>query len=127
MPKKVAGSIRKITLDGITFDAFGSTNIKATPSEYSNEAIATSGDNLRKMVKRATVREGVDIKADGAELEILRALADALDDFSMSYTTAAGDVYRASGWIELESHETEEAKATVKMFSRSNEWECFLG
>jgi hypothetical protein len=43
----------------------------------------------------------------------------------MSYTEASGDVYRASGWIEFESHETEENRATIQMHPR-NDWSAFL-
>jgi hypothetical protein len=121
----VTGSIRKVTLDGVTFEAFSSANFKETGSQYMNEAIATSGENLRKVTKRPDVVEGVELKVNGEERDYLVSLNERLDDFPMSYETANGDVRRCTGWIEFESRETEDSKATVKMFPR-NRWEEFL-
>ena len=121
----VSGSIRKVTLDGTTFDVAADTNIKETVSGYENDVVPTSGRNIRKMTKRAEVVEGVTILANGHEREILKELAERTEDFPMSYETAGGDVYRATGWIEIESRETEELKAAVKMFPR-NSWESFV-
>ncbi|MCP4745035.1 MAG: hypothetical protein GY874_02685 [Desulfobacteraceae bacterium] len=121
----VTGTIRKVVLDGITFDAMGAANIKETGSGWENDVIVTSGRNIRKMTKRAETREGIDIAANGTERELLQELAERMDDFPMSYETAAGDVYRCVGWIEFEARETEESKATIKMFPRDT-WESFL-
>lgn len=121
----VTGTPRKVTLDGVTYDVFADTNIKATVSAFENTAVPTSGRNMRKMVKRPQSREGITLVANGAELEALQSLAERLDDFPMSYETAAGDVYRATGFIEFESHETEENRATVMLHPRQG-WESFL-
>lgn len=121
----VTGTLRKVTLDGVTYDVFADSNIKATPSKFENTAVPTSGRNMRKMVKRAQSREGVTLVANGLEQEALKSLAERQDDISMSYETAAGDVYRATGWIEFESHETEENRASIQMHPR-DEWEAFL-
>lgn len=121
----VSGSLRKVTLDGVTFDVFGDTNISATPSAFENTSVPTSGRNMRKMMKRSEIRESVTIVANGAEQEALKELAERLTDFPMSYETAGGDVFRATGWIEFESHETEENRATIQMHPRQS-WEAFL-
>lgn len=121
----VTGTPKKVVLDGVTFNVFADTNIKATPSAYENTAIPTSGPNIRKMVKRAEVREGITLVADGSEQEALKELAERTSDFPMAYETASGDVYRAVGWIEFESHETEENRATISMHPR-RDWEAFL-
>jgi hypothetical protein len=122
----VSGSIRKVTLDGITYQAKSSANFKETVSEFTNEAVATSGDNLRKMTKRPNMVDSVELIVNGAERDTIKVLADGQDDIPMSYETAAGDVYRAVGWIELESRETEENTVSVKMYPRDNTWESFL-
>ena len=121
-----SGSIRKVTLDGITFDVPADANFKETPSQYETDAIPTSGRNIKKMTKRVRVVDGVSIICNGAERELLKDLAEGHKDIPMSYETAGGDVYRATGWIEFESRETEELKATVKMFPRNNRWEAFV-
>ena len=116
MGDTIVGTIQSVTLDGITFDVFPDSNIKENASLYKNEAVATSGANLRKMTKQVTSRESVVIAANGQELDILKAMAENPGDITLSYMTAAGDVYRAKGWIELENRETEENKATIALF-----------
>lgn len=122
----VTGSIRKVTLNGITFDAMADANFSEIGSQFENEAVPTSGRNLRKMTRRAKNVESVVLACDGSEREIISNLADQVDDFPMSYETASGDVYRATGWIEFENRETEEGRATIQMHPRNNEWQPFL-
>lgn len=121
----VTGTIRKVTLDGVTFDVFADTNIKEVGGKYENSAIATSGRNMHKMVKRVEEREGITLAANGAERELLKEMSERNTDFSMSYETAGGDIYQATGWIEFESRETEENKAAIKMMPR-NDWSVKL-
>ena len=121
----VAGTIRKVVLDGVTFDVPLDINITEIGSAYENDSIPTSGRNMRKMTKRSETREGVVLMANGAERAVIRELADRTTDFTLAYETAGGDSYKAQGWIEFENRETEENRATVKLFPRG-EWESFL-
>lgn len=121
----LVGTLKKVTLDGITFNAHADANISETGSKNENSSLATSGRNLRKVLKRPEIRESVVLACNGAEREIIKQLDERLDDFPMSYTTAAGDVYRCSGWIVFESRETEEGRATIQMHPRED-WESFL-
>lgn len=121
----LAGSLRKVVLDGTTFSVFADANIDEVGSAYENDAIPTSGDNIRKMIKRVETREGVVIACNGAERDMLKDLAERREDFPMSYETAAGDVYRCTGWIEFEKRETEEIRASIKLIPRQG-WESFL-
>jgi len=119
------GSIRKLTLDGVTFDVMADTNVNEMGSRYEVEAVPTSGRSLKKMVRRSEDRESVVVACNGAEREILKELAERIEDYSMSYETAAGDVYRTTGFIEFESRETEESRATLKLIPRDR-WESFV-
>lgn len=121
----ITGTLRKVTLDGVTYDVFADSNVSAIPSAYENTAIATSGRNMHKMTKRVQSRTGLVIVANGAEQEALKTLAERQDDIKMSYVTAAGDTYHAEGWIEFETHETEENRASIQMHPR-RDWEAFL-
>lgn len=120
-----AGSIRKVTLDGITFDTLADTNITEMGSQYEVEGIPTSGGNIKKMTRRVETRESVIIACDGAERDILKGLAERIEDYPMSYETAAGDVYRSPGYIEFVSRETEENRAEITMIPRET-WDSFL-
>ncbi len=121
----VAGTIRKVILDGVTYDAMGDTNITEVGGAFENESIPTSGRNIKKMTKRPENREGVVIACNGAERELLKELSERLTDFTLAYQTAGGDTYRAVGWIEFENRETEENRATVQLHPRST-WDAFL-
>lgn len=121
----VTGTLRKVTLDGVTFDVMADTNVSEIGNAWQNEGVPTSGRNIRKMTRRVEAREGVVLACNGAERELIKALADRTDDFPMSYETAAGDVYRAVGFIEFENRETEEGRATVQLIPR-NGWDSFL-
>jgi hypothetical protein len=121
----VTGTPRKVTLDGITFDVFADTNIKEVGSKWENAAVPTSGRNMHKMTKRVESREGITLATNGAERDILKELSERNTDFPMSYELASGDVYRATGWIEFESRETEENRSTVMLHPRTD-WSAFL-
>jgi hypothetical protein len=121
----ITGTLRKVTLDGVTFDVMADTNVNEVGSAFQNEAIPTSGRNLKKMTRRVEARGGVALACNGSEREVLKDLAERTADFPMSYETAASDVYRATGWIEFENRETEESRATIQMHPR-NGWEPFL-
>ena len=122
---RVSGSIRNVTINGVTYDVLADANFSETGSRFENEGIATSGETIRKMTRRVPQVESVIVKAAGADKERLKGIADGIDDVSMSYETAAGDVYRATGFIEFENRETEENRATLTMIPRQD-WRAFL-
>lgn len=121
----VSGTIRKVVLDGVTYDAMGDANISEIGGAYENEGVPTSGRNIKKMTRRVENRENVVLACNGAERALLKELSERLTDFTMSYMTAGGDVYRATGWIEFENRETEENRATIQLHPRGT-WDPFL-
>ena len=118
------GSIRKLTLDGITFDVMADSNFSETGAGFENDRIPTSGASIKKMTKRVQKVESVVIKANPEEKQRLQVLNDRLTDFPMSYTTADGSVFRTNGSINFETRETEENRATIQLHP-SNGWEIF--
>ena len=121
----IAGSLRKVTLDGITFDVMADTNVSEVGSQWENSAIPTSGRNMKKMVRRPENRESVILACNASERDVLHELAERTVDFPMSYETADGSVYRTVGFIEFETRETEENRATIQMIPR-NDWDSFI-
>lgn len=120
-----SGSIRKITLNGITYDVMADSNFNETGSAHENDRIPTSGASFKKMTKRVQKVESVVVKANPDERQLLKAQSDALTDFPMSYTTADGSVRRANGSIFFENRETEENRATLQLHP-SGDWEEFV-
>jgi formate dehydrogenase assembly factor FdhD len=126
MAKDLSGSVRKLTLDGVTYNVAGDANFNEVEGLFENDTVVHSGGNSRKVTRRAAVRENVTIICNGAEFDQLKALSERLEDFPMSYETASGDVYRTTGWINLEHRETEENRVSMKLFPRK-QWSAFLG
>lgn len=121
----VTGTIRSVTLDGVSLDAMADTNISEIGSLFLNESIPTSGRNMRKMTKRSENREGVVVACNGFERDILKALSERPTSFPMNYVTAAGDTFTANGWIEFETRETEELRAAIQMHP-DKDWTQFI-
>lgn len=119
------GSIGKLTLDGITFDVFADSNFSETFTRFENDRIPTSGRNIKKMTRRVPKVESVVVAANGEEKQVLILLGETTVDFPMSYETAGGDVYRATGSIEVENRETEENRATLQLHPAGT-WNPFL-
>ena len=125
MAKNISGSIRKVTLDGVTYNAAADANLSATGSAFENSGVAHSGGNMRKMVRRVKVVDGVTLIVNASEQDQLEVLAGRPTDFPISYETADGSVFRCTGWIEYEKVESEENRASVKMFPRVK-WSSFV-
>ena len=98
---------------------------RAERSKFENSGVAHSGGNMRKMVGRVQVVDGITLIANATEQDQLESLATRPTDFPLSYETADGSVNRCTGWIEYEKVETEENRATVKMFPRVK-WSSFV-
>lgn len=126
MAKKVAGSNLSFTVEGIPFDVMADANITETVTKVENSRIPTSGKNIRKIIKRVAIREGIVLGTDSAEREQLKTFAESLDDLQLQYTNAAGDSYQAVGSIEVENNETEENRTTVQA-QPELDWTLFEG
>lgn len=121
----ISGSIRNVTIDGVSYDVHADANLSKVPSKYQNEGVPTSGKTIRKMTKRIPSVGSLVIACDGAEADRLIALSESNQDVSMSYEDASGNVYRTQGFIEFETLETEENRGTLTMFPR-DKWSSFL-
>lgn len=125
MGKDTTGTPRKLTLKGQTFDVMADANFSQILSRWENENIPTSGDNVHKMTRRATNVESITLRTpDESQADSLKSLSEERDDFTMSYTTASGAVYRASGRIEFENRETETGTSTIQCHP-TRDWSLF--
>lgn len=120
----VSGSIKRLILDGVSYNVPGDVNITEVNSQYEVTDVPTSGGSLKKMVRRTETRENVVVIASSQEQEDLKELSERVVDFPMSYELADGSVYRTTGFIALENRDTEEYRATLKLFPRDS-WELF--
>jgi hypothetical protein len=126
MGNDVAGTIKKVTLDGQTFDVMADSNMTETGGPYENDRIPVNRyRSIRKMTTRVEKREGLMIACNAEERKRLRELSMRETDFPMSYVTADGSTYRARGTIEFENRETEETRAAIQLHP-NGEWEEFI-
>jgi len=126
MANDISGSLRKLTIEGISYNVASDANFTEMLTSFENSMIASSGKNMRKMVKRVKTVEGVVLLTNADERIALIAVAESIDDLKLSYTNAAGDTYKAEGTIEIEAHETEENKTNCIMLPRGD-WTAFVG
>lgn len=119
--KDIAGSIRKVSVNGIVYRTAADCNITMPISNYETTAVPSSGDNMLKMVKRALNLEGLVLITNADERAQLKLEAESLGTYTLSVSNAAGDTDRAVGKINIESHETEENRTAIQMIP-VNDW-----
>jgi len=126
--KDITGTLRKVTLDGPSYDVMGDINVTIMGSRFENEGIPTSGRTIKKMTRRSQTIESVTLACNLDEFEALRELDERQENFSMSITLAGGDTVRSSGFIVFENWESETGTATIKMEpAEGNQWRIFTG
>jgi hypothetical protein len=120
----VSGSIRKVLLNGLSFNAAADGNFAKTP-KLEKEAVPHSGGNMIKHTRASGNVESAKLICTPTEYETLEGLADSLDPFSMSYEMADGSVWRTEGTIMLDNYESEEHSVEVTMIPLTGTWELF--
>ena len=126
MARNIAGSLREVQINGISYRAMADVNVTETFTRWENSQMPTSGTAMRKMVRRIPLRESVVLATNAAEREQLKLFAESSEDLEMSYTNAAGDTYSSIGTIEIENNETEENRTTIQMLP-VDDWTLFEG
>lgn len=120
-----SGTIRKVVIDGITFDVFADAKGSYNRSKYEIEGQATTGKTMYKMTKRVQVIEGVDLACSPNDRETLAAKSESLADVTLAITWADGSTDRGSGRVKFDKWESDTNKATVDLIP-NGEWTPFL-
>ncbi len=111
----VAGSIRRISLNGIGFDVMGDADFSKVPGSV-NDAIATSGTTIHTIVKQVGKVTGVVVDgSDGIANQQIHDLHDTIIPFPISYTKANGDVVTGPGRINITSDTTAEGRIEIEL------------
>jgi len=124
MAKDVVGSVRKFTVEGISYRVAADANVKRRPINVENTMLPTSGKSMQQKKKVVPQADGFDLILNADEAESIKSFAEGLDLVKVSYETAAGDVYRCTGQISLDGHESETGKAAVTV-QPEEDWTCF--
>ena len=121
----MAGSLRKATMFGTTYNVMSEGGVSGVGSGYENTLIPTTGGNILKMVGRAHIIEGLQLVCTREEADELKSLSENNVSGDLALEDNQGDTVRATGWIDFESYETEDSKATVKLLPEGK-WTTFL-
>jgi hypothetical protein len=120
----VAGSVRKFTIEGISYDVAADANISRKPTKVDNDMIPTSGVGMRKITRVTPKAEAIDLLVNSEEMEQIKSFAEDLENVKVDIETADGTVHRCVGAIQVDAHETEENKATVVVLPE-DDWTTF--
>ena len=119
-----SGSIRKVLIDGLSFNAAADGNFAKTP-KIEKEAVRHSGGNMIKVTLASGNVESVKLICTPAEFDTLEGKADEQGAFAMSYEMADGSVFRTSGEIMLGNYESEEHSVEITMIPETGSWDLF--
>jgi hypothetical protein len=119
-----SGSIRKATINSITFNVAADANASKTPTKQI-EGVPHSGGNMIKETRLHGNVESLTLIVKDTEYETLESFRDSNDAFPMSYQKADGSTWTTQGFINLDNYETEENRVDVTMISESGIWDLF--
>lgn len=109
----ISGTIRKVTINGVTYDMPNDINITFNRSSFVTEGVPTSGKTMVKKTRRVPTVEGLVLVVSPSEMEELNDIAEGLADATFSVELADGSVYKSSGQINFEKYESQDGKASV--------------
>lgn len=119
------GTLRKVVIDGVTFDTYPDVDITFNISRFTVEGMATTGRTLMKFTRRVQTIEGVVLATNPAEMVSLKNKADSLADKTLSLELADGSVFKATGQVNFENYTSQDGKSNVQLIPK-NDWTEFL-
>lgn len=120
----VSGSIRKVLIGGISFNAAADGSPARMP-EAEIEGIRHTGGVEKKITLANGAVESLKIICDDTNYEILKGFMLGIENVPMSYEKADGTVLRATGFIALDNHESADNNVDVTMTPETGRWEVF--
>lgn len=120
-----SGTGRGLDLDGNGFRLAGDADTSSIDGRYETEMVPTSGEPMPKQTKR---NEDIDTVAvvDAAKRQVLRRIAESRAPIQMIYTDSFGAVFRALGYINIDTHTGADSRVNVKLMpSEEAGWTVF--
>lgn len=121
----VSGTLRKVKIAGLTFNAAADSDVNELLGLYENSAVAHSSGNIQKKTKRAATRESVVLITTASERSLLEEISNRTDTYALVYIDAEGNEYQAQGFIQIEGNTTMENRTTCQLIP-STQWTTFL-
>ena len=119
------GTVKKLTIDGETFNVAADGKTDFTIGQYEVEGQATSGETIFKMTKRIETMEGIELMGTPTMLERLRTKVNSLADVTIAATLIDGSTYRSTGRVTADKWDSSTGKVSVNLIP-AGEWTAFL-
>jgi hypothetical protein len=128
MAEDIAGTLRKLQLDGTPFNLPADIDVAEAVGQET-EGQAHTGGTMYIVKLKVAMREGFVISCNDDDWEVVQALAarakNAEPPFPCSYTNAAGSSYTADCHLNIEQRQTAENKATIALIP-DGDWSPFV-
>jgi hypothetical protein len=123
-----SGTIRSLTIDGVTYDVPADINITFNISSFETEGVATTGRTVFKKTRRVPTQEGVVVMTTPEEMVALKKKAESLAEKTFSVELADGSVFKTAGEFNYENVETEENRSSIVIIPNKckDAWTEFL-
>lgn len=118
------GTIRKFTIEGISYNVAGDADLSLKPNSYENSKIPTSGDAMTKQERVVATCEGVVLIITPSQLAELVSFADDPSDKQMSFTERDGSEWKSQGTFNIENRTTMEGRASLQLHP-TTDWTLF--
>lgn len=111
----MAGSMKKLTINGISFDCVGDADWTEVFSNFTNSVMPTTGGGV--IVQELRVREvsGVQISLQHGDRSLLKAIIEEGLIVEMSYQNRDGDRYSGRGTVNTDGRTTMKGIATLTL------------
>ena len=120
MAQNNPGSIQSVSLNGQAFDVPADVDAEFLPARVKNEALASTGRSMKKSTRIVPEVKNLIVFANLDEVANIKTLVEQIPDYTMNVKLYDGSVWRASGWADLESWSSMEAKAKISLFPRTD-------
>jgi hypothetical protein len=109
----------------VPFNLSADADIAELFSLFEKEMLATSGDGMLKMTRRIPALIGVPLVCNPTEMGQLVVWANQIDDITMGYVDAGGNLFSATGHINIQQRQTQTGVTTIDLLPRG-EWTTVL-
>lgn len=119
-----SGTLRKVTINAISYGVVNDNDPTFNTSKYENEALATGGgDNVNKQTIRVPLVDGVQLRiTDAATINRLKEAADNGTEIPVSVTTNSDIVYRSPCYIVGDNNWTPQDAVYTLSFAPVDDW-----
>jgi hypothetical protein len=119
----MAGSIRKLSLDGVTFNVAADSNFKINPRTKKEGVPHSGGNEIKETTDVAQVDGGTIIANDNEYSKLLTIQKKS--QINMSFIKNDGSVYVSQGTFSIEGYESEENRVELVLIPITGEWTLF--